>query len=135
VAHAEGDTCHVDVIIMMMWQHQRLPHVTRFWTFRSIHGPMGKCHVAVHTTTWQTIQPPWQVTWQDDGVGMTWHDGAEVVTWPNERPPHGPVMGCHVAAGKCTRMPNNQDFQKLAGLAGANPQSAKFDRILPNLVG
>jgi hypothetical protein len=30
----EGDMWHVD-IIMVMWQHQRLPHLTKFWRFQA----------------------------------------------------------------------------------------------------
>jgi hypothetical protein len=33
MAHAGGDTCHFDVI-MVAWQHSRLPRVTHFWIFR-----------------------------------------------------------------------------------------------------
>jgi hypothetical protein len=44
--------------------------------------------------------------------------------WPNGRSPCGPVMGCHVAAGKRAMRAKIEKIKKqLVGLVGANPES------------
>jgi hypothetical protein len=62
VAHTEDDTCH-DEVNMMTWQHRKLSRVTHFWIFLVGMWTNGKVpcgspysHVAVHTTTWHTVQ-------------------------------------------------------------------------------
>jgi hypothetical protein len=66
----------------------------------SFHGPVKLCHVAVHTTTWQTMTVD---MWQDDVVAeladhtLTWQGDCTVVdmaqwlaaTWPSHGLPRG----------------------------------------------
>jgi hypothetical protein len=100
VAHAEGDMCHDDVN-MMMWQHQRLPRVTHFWTFSVNHVDQWK------SAMWQSVQPR----------GRPYN--LKGAMWPSHGLPRG--------SGK---MPNEAQQPKLKkkkwGLAGANPQSANL---------
>jgi hypothetical protein len=52
----------------------------------------------------------------------------ELVMWANERPPCGPVMGCHVAGGKFIRKPNIQISKNWWGWLVPIPN-------VPNLIG
>jgi hypothetical protein len=66
----------------------------------------------IRTTTWQVTWHPYH-TWQADQAGGDVEaDCASKLTWANEWPLRGPVMGCHVAAGKCPMRDNNQISKK-----------------------
>jgi hypothetical protein len=50
------------------------------------------------------------------------------VMWANEWPPHGLVMGCHVAVGKCPMRVCNQNF-KIKNVGPPN-----LAKVPPNMV-
>jgi hypothetical protein len=51
---------------------------------------------------------------------------------PSERPPHGPIIGCHMAGRKCSKIVHEKILKKILSLAGP-PNLADHAKLGPKL--